>query len=123
MKAQRIIYWIATALLCGMMLFAASNYIFQHRAIVDVFVRLGFPIYIIYPLAAAKLLGLIGILQKRSKTLKEWAYAGFFFNFLLALSAHINAGDEILHAVPAAVCLVLLFVSYFWQTNRSARLI
>jgi hypothetical protein len=95
-----------------MMLFAAFNYVFEHDAIVDVFRRLGFPVYIIYPLAAAKLLGVVAILQTKSSTLKEWAYAGFFFNFLLALSAHINAGDPILHSVPASLCLVLLFTSY-----------
>ena len=121
MKAARIIYWIATILLCLMMLFAAFNYIFKHEAIVEVFNRLGYPIYIIYPLAVAKILGVIAILTKKSKTLKEWAYAGFFFNFLLALSAHINAGDEILHSVPASLCLVLLFTSYFFGKKTEAR--
>ena len=94
------------------MLFAAFNYIFRHELIVEVFNRLGFPMYIIYPLAAAKILGVFAILTKKSKRLKEWAYAGFFFNFVLALSAHINAGDLSLQALPAVICLVLLAGSY-----------
>ena len=109
---MRIVYWIATVLLCAMMMFAVFNYIFHHAAIVEVFVRLGFPTYLIYPLATAKTLGVIAVLTKRSTTLKEWAYAGFFFNFILALSAHIHAGDDAIQAVPAAICLVLLAVSY-----------
>jgi hypothetical protein len=112
MKSLRVIYWIVTGLLFLMILFAAYNYIFKHEAIAHVFNRLGFPTYIIYPLAAAKILGVVAIITKRSKRLKEWAYAGFFFNFILALSAHINAGDSSLQALPAAICLVLLAGSY-----------
>jgi hypothetical protein len=111
MKSLRIIYWIVTGLLSLLMLFAAFNYIFRHALIVDVFNKLGFPVYIIYPLAAAKILGVVAIITKRSKRLKEWAYAGFFFHFVLALSAHVNADDGI-NALPAAVCLFLLAGSY-----------
>jgi hypothetical protein len=92
------------------MLFAAFNYIFYHELIVDVFNKLGFPTYIIYPLATAKLLGVIAIATKKSRILKEWAYAGFFFNFVLALSAHLNVGDG--QFAPALVCLILLAISY-----------
>lgn len=112
MKSLRIIYWIVIGLLFLMMLFAAFNYIFKYELIVEVFRRLGYPVYIIYPLAAAKILGVLAIFTKKSKRLKEWAYAGFFFNFVLALSAHINAGDPSLQALPAAVCLILLTGSY-----------
>jgi hypothetical protein len=111
MKLQRIVYWIATGLLSLLMLFAAFNYIFKHELIVIVFNKLGFPSYIVYPLAAAKLLGVLAILTNQSKTLKEWAYAGFFFNFLLALSAHLNAHDG--QFAPALISLVLLLISYF----------
>lgn len=110
MKAKRVIYWIATGLLCLLMLFAATNYFFKYEAIKSVFVSLGYPIYIIRPLAVAKLLGVIAILTGKSRTLKQWAYAGFFFNFVLALAAHIAVGDG--QFAPALVCLVLLFVSY-----------
>ena len=92
------------------MLFAAFNYVFKHTLIVEVFTKLGYPTYIIYPLAVAKILGVIAILTKTSKTLREWAYAGFFFNFLLALSAHIHVGDG--QFLPALSCLILLLVSY-----------
>ncbi|MFT5750465.1 MAG: hypothetical protein ACI93S_001748 [Ancylomarina sp.] len=35
------------------------------------FVNLGFPVYIIYPLAIAKILGVIAILSKKYKFLME----------------------------------------------------
>jgi hypothetical protein len=113
MKTAKIIYWIATGLLCLMMLGSAGMYIFNHQAVAEIFTKLGYPTYIVYPLAVAKILGVIAILSKQSKTLKEWAYAGFFFDFLLAASAHINVGDG--EFIPAVAALILLSVSYFFD--------
>jgi hypothetical protein len=109
-KALRIGYWVATGVLCAMMLFSATTYVARYPRVANVFVSLGFPTYLIYPLAVAKILGVLAILSKRSRTLKEWAYAGFFFDFVLALSAHLVAGDS--QFAPAAVALLLLGVSY-----------
>src|SRR5687768_5225447 len=110
MKWARILYWVVAIPFAGLMLFAAFNYVFKHDLIVDVFHRLGYPTYIIYPLAVAKILGVTAILTRRSAALKEWAYAGFFFNFVLALSAHISVGDN--QFAPALICLVLLVILY-----------
>jgi hypothetical protein len=110
MKLLRATYWLVTGLLSILMLFAAANYFFKHALIVDVFEKLGYPAYLVYPLAVAKVLGVIAIVTKRSKALKEWAYAGFFFEFLLALSAHINVGDG--EFIPALASLILLLISY-----------
>lgn len=110
MKWTRILYWVLMVPFVALMLFAAYNYVFKHELIADVFHRLGFPTYIIYPLAVAKILGVIALLSNLSRTLKEWAYAGFFFNFVLAMSGHINAGDG--QFAPAVVCLILLAALY-----------
>ena len=110
-KKNRIIYWGATGLLTLMMLGSAGMYIFNYPMVSEVFAKLGFPIYIIYPLAFAKILGLIAIWTKKSQMLKEWAYAGFFFDFVLAIAAHIMANDG--ESAGALIALVLLFVSYF----------
>ena len=67
----------------------------------------------IYPLAIAKILGVVAILTKRSHVLKEWAYAGFFFDFLLAFGAHIAISDG--DHFPPLVATILLFASYFLE--------
>ncbi len=108
---MKIIYWISTGLLSLLMLFSAGNYFFNHEAIVGAFEALGYPTYIIYPLGVAKLLGLVAILTRKSPTLKEWAYAGFFFDFILAFFAHIMVGDG--EFAGALVAMILLFGSYF----------
>ena len=48
-----------------------------------------------------------------SKALKEWAYAGFFFAFILAFFAHYMIGDG--EQTGALVALVLLLISYVFS--------
>ena len=112
-KTNKIIYWLATGLLSVMMLMSVGMYFFNHAEVSETFAKLGFPTYIIYPLAIAKLLGLVAIWTNKIKALKDWAYAGFFFNFILALSAHvmIKDGDH----MGAIIALVLLLVSYWYS--------
>ena len=114
MKTNKIAYWVywtSTALFSLMMLIGAGSYFFNYEHVGEEFASLGYPLHIIYPLAIAKLLGIIAILSKKSNTLKEWAYAGFFFDIALAIMAHIHAGDD---DIPGALmALTLLMVSYF----------
>ena len=83
--------------------------------VAETFTTLGYPTYIIYPLAIAKILGLIAIWTRKSNTLKEWAYAGFFFDLVLAASAHIHVKDG--EYAPAIVAIFLLIVSYRCEKN------
>lgn len=113
MKATKIIYYISTALLTLLMLFSVRMYLFNHEMVVGFFKHLGYPSYLIYPLATAKILGLIAIWSNYSKSLKEWAYAGFFFDFVLAWSAHYFAGDGLVgYALPAIIILIISYGSY-----------
>ena len=108
-KRNKVIYWMATGLLSAFMIMNAVMYVIQNDLVSEMFVSLGYPTYLIYPLGTAKILGIIAILTRRSKLLKEWAYGGFFFNFLLALTAHLIVGDG--GFVPTLVAIILLLVS------------
>ena len=110
---MRIIYYVSTGLLTALMLMSAGMYFFNHGMVAETFQSLGYPTYIIYPLAIAKILGLIGIWTKKSDTLKEWAYAGFFFDFVLALSAHLHVKDG--EFLPALIAIILLMLSYTFE--------
>jgi hypothetical protein len=111
MDGMKILYYISTGLLTVLMLFSAGMYIFNHLEIVKAFEHLGHPAHVIYPLAIAKILGLFAIWTNYSKSLKEWAYAGFFFDFVLAWMAHYFAGDGAIGLALPAIIIVL--VSYF----------
>lgn len=110
-KSEKIIYYAATGIFTLMLMAGASMYFFMHEKAVTMWEALGFPIYLIYPLGVAKVLGLVAIWTNVSKVLKGLAYAGFFFNILLAISAHLHVGDG--EFVGAILPLVLLIVSYF----------
>ncbi|MEM6320248.1 MAG: DoxX family protein [Bacteroidota bacterium] len=110
MKRDKIVYWVATDLLSLMMTGSATMYILQYEEVARVFTAAGFPTYIIYFLATCKFLGVLAILTKKSRMLKEWAYAGFFFNFCLAFMAHMNSDGAL--AAPI-ITMILLFISYF----------
>ena len=110
---DKIIYWVSMGLISALMIMNAVMYVIQNEMVSETFVRLGYPTYIIYPLGTLKVLGIIAIWSRRSKLLKEWAYAGFFFDFVLAFTAHINAGDG--GFVAPLVAIILLLVARFYD--------
>ena len=114
MKSIKIIYYIATGLLTLLMLFSAGMYFFNHAEVAKMFSSFGYPTYIIYPYAIAKLLGIIALWFISNKVIKEWAYAGFFFAFVLAFFAHVMVGDG--EQAGAILAMVLLVTSYI--TNK-----
>jgi hypothetical protein len=117
MKAEKFIYWGSTALFTAVMTMSAGMYLFNNAEVAKTFGLLGFPVFVIYPLALAKLLGIVAVLTRKLESLTEWAYAGFVFNTLLAFGAHWFAGDG--EYAPALVVFVLVLVSYF--TGKEVR--
>ena len=111
MKTQKILYWIATGLLSLMLLGSATMYFVKNADVTLVFESLGFPIWIIYPLAICKIAAIAVILSNKGGALKQWAYAGLFFNISLAFFAHYMVGDG--EEIGALIAIVLLLSSYF----------
>lgn len=110
MKLMQSIYWISTGLLCALMLFSAGMYFVNTEQVKDVFLSFGYPTYIVIPLAIAKVAGVVTILWRKKRWLTEWAYAGFFFDLVLATAAHYYAGDGFGMSFYA---IFLLLTSYF----------
>ncbi|MFL5743913.1 MAG: DoxX family protein, partial [Niastella sp.] len=82
-KTINILYWVFTILFAALMLFSAYGSIIVNedsKKLIHDF--LGFPIYFIPFTGYAKLFGSIAILIPGLKTIKEWAYAGLFFDLL-----------------------------------------
>ena len=115
MRADEVLFWIFAGLLAVLMVGSAGMALFDYGWARDSFVHLGFPTYIIYPLEIAKLLGVAAVVSNASLFLKNLAYAGFFYHLLLALSAHIAAGDGPGMMVGAAAGLVLLAGSFHFD--------
>lgn len=118
-KTVKIIYWILTVLFALAMLGDAYGGITRQQAGVDVLKHLGYPLYNLPMFGIAKLLGAIAILQNKYRTVKEWAFAGFTFNFIAAFLSRAIVGDSIGLLVPPLVMLTVMFVTYyFWKKIR-----
>lgn len=111
MQIQKIVYYIATGVLTAIMLYSVQMYLRNPEMIVDYFESVSYPGYLVYPLATAKILGLIAIWGNFSKWLKEWAYAGFFFDVTLAFTAHMVAKDG--GELFSIIAFLALMISYF----------
>ena len=118
-KVTRIVYYAVTALFSLLMLMSAGMYIFAHDLAVANFNIVQFPTFIIYPLAIAKILGITAIWVNKYKRLKEWAYAGFTFNALLAIGAHLNVNDG--EHMGGVMALVLVLTSYIFYRRMESQ--
>ncbi|WP_103069218.1 DoxX family protein [Aquimarina sediminis] len=107
---MKIIYWIATGALCAILLYSAQMYFFKTEMVEGFFKNFNYPTYIVIPLAIAKVLGVIAILTNKIKWIKEWAYAGIFFDLVLASLAHYYAGHPVGLSVYAIVILIISYI-------------
>lgn len=119
-KSKTVLYWLFTVICCGIMAFSAIMYFTKYEMVVSFFKQLGYPSYLIYPLATAKVLGIIAIVSNLNKWIKEWAYAGFFFDGVLAAAAHISNKDGG-HIMAIALMLAVVLSRYFWKGKEVSK--
>ena len=117
-KTINILYWVFTILFAALMLFSAyGSIIVNEDAKKLIHDQLGYPEYFIPFTGYAKLIGAIVILIPGLKTLKEWAYAGLFFDLVAAVYSGIALAKAL---DPMMLFLLIWFVpgilSYiFWK--------
>ncbi|MGO3182808.1 MAG: DoxX family protein [Aequorivita sp.] len=112
MKAQKIIYWIATGLLSALFLYSAFTFLTNTSVIEGNYQDYQYPSYLVIPMALAKIFAIIFILLRKPKWVMEWAYAGLFFDLALASFAHYSINDP--GFTLPLVGIVLLLTSYFF---------
>jgi uncharacterized membrane protein YphA (DoxX/SURF4 family) len=83
---------------------------------------LGYPLYFVPFIGVAKVLGSIAILVPGFNRIKEWAYAGLFFDLIGATFSIIAAGGTIAQYGFMALPLVLGTLAYvFYHKRKAAR--
>ena len=90
-KSTNIVYWISTIVFAALMIFSASGGLQPSKpAIQLIHDTLGYPVYFIQFISIAKLVGCIVILiPGLNRSIKEWAYAGLFFDLAGAVYSGI----------------------------------
>ena len=75
--------------------------------------HLGYPAYFGQALVVFKVLGTLTlIIPQVPKTLKEWAYAGFVFDFIFAAISHWAIDGFGMQTVFPLIIMAVLLVSY-----------
>ena len=126
-KAQRrnqIIYWTLTLIMFLPATAGAFVELFTNgpASIVKIMLALGYPLYLMKILGFAKILGGIAILTGRLPRMKEWAYAGFSFDFLGATASHVLARDAAHALFPLAFFPFLIVSYYLWHKTAATPL-
>lgn len=112
MKKTKIIFWVTTTLIFlfeGLMPALTS----QTEMAKEGISHLGYPAYFGLALTIFKVAGaLVLIVPQFPKRLKEWAYAGFAFDFIFAAISHGAVDGIKADTFFPFVVLAILMVSY-----------
>ncbi|MBC7745010.1 MAG: DoxX family protein [Flavobacterium sp.] len=113
MKKTIIIYWVSTIIIFlfeGVM----PAFTFQTELAKEGIRHLGYPAYFGNLLVIFKMAGsLILVLTQMPKRVKEWAYAGFTFDFIFASASHgVVDGIANFQTFLPLILLVILVISY-----------
>jgi uncharacterized membrane protein YphA (DoxX/SURF4 family) len=106
LKTLKIAYWASTCLFCGVFLMTGTSYLLHTRVMVTKFQEIGFPLYIMNLIGILKIAGAITLLVPKFPRLKEWAYAGFVFDFVGAAWCHFAVqgfGEGVRLVIPITV--------------------
>ena len=109
--SRKVVYWTSTGIVAVMLLFALS-YLTGSAEVVSAFTKAGYPQHLRIILGIVKPAAAIVLLLPGVALLKEWAYAGAAFTWVMAFVAHYSAGDGAQIWVMPLVLLALLSVSY-----------
>ncbi len=104
------------------MLFSAIGELTLNETVVQSMELINMPTHLLYLLGTLKVLGVIALWFSPYKWLKEWAYAGFMFDFIGAIYSFIATGqlvfpDIIMAPVGMALCLATL---YLWRITTKS---
>src|SRR5262249_4555322 len=118
-RPRSIVYWVITAPILLETAVGAEWDLARIPLVREIFGHLGYPLYLLTILGIAKVLAVIGLVSPRTRSVKEWAYAGVFFVYAGAASSHyaIGEGGEQFWTPLAFASLTL--VSYaLWRGSR-----
>jgi len=122
-KNSNILYWTFTILFAGFMIWSSIPGIKpETKSIQFLHDFLGYPIYFIQFISVAKLAGAVVILIPGLYKIKEWAYAGLFFDLAGAIYSVIAASGKLEPGTLFILLpLALGILSYiFWNRKRNS---
>jgi len=111
-KTSKIIYWSGAIFMS--LWFGASGFfeLVKSPVVWDITLQLGYPSHFIYILGVFKLAGVIVLLlPNRLLRLKEWVFAGMFFDITFAFLSKV-AVLGLASTIDAIVAFIVLSITY-----------
>jgi len=111
-KTTKTIYWIGIALTS--LWFGTSGFceLTTNKLVWDITLKLGYPPHFIYTLGVAKVLGIVVLLiPGKLLRLKEWVFAGIFFDIIFAFASKLNVLG-LASTMDAIIAFVMVTVTY-----------
>ncbi len=114
MKKDKILFWIPTIIIFlfeGVLVALTSHSEMSINGITS----LGYPLYFVTILAVFKILGCLAlVIPQVPARVKEWAYAGFGIDFIVALISIIVVGGLNIGILMPIAFILLLIMSYVY---------
>lgn len=119
MKSRKIAYALTTGLVALAFLAGGVFDLLRTPEVLEGMSHLGYPVYFASIIGLWKVLGAIAIVAPGFPRLKEWAYAGIFFDLTGAAVSHAAVGDPASNVIAPLVILALTAAS--WALRPDSR--
>ena len=122
MKSKPVLYWVTTVILALGVVSGGISQAAHNQDTIAGIMALGYPLYFITVLGVWKVFGGLAILIPRFPRVKEWAYAGIFFEMTGAALSHAVCGDlgaSAFHLIAPLLFAILAIVS--WALRPESR--
>jgi uncharacterized membrane protein len=118
-RRRIIAYWVTTVIIAAEFAVGGVMDILRLPPFFAIVKHLGYPGYFSVILGVWKVLSAVAVLAPRFPRLKEWAYAGMFFNMTGAAASHLAVGDPPVTLVAPIIFTGLVVAS--WALRPLAR--
>ena len=121
MKIKMLAYWTATIVIAAELIWGGVLDLTRAGSVVSSLEHLGYPTYLLSILGVWRLLAAVALLVPGLPRLKEWAYAGAFFELTgAALSNLAKSGSLSSVATP---CILAAFAVVSWALRPQSRML
>ena len=120
MKIKTISYWTTTILLVASISPSGIAQMVHQPDVTTVITKLGYPLYFVVILGFWNASAGIALLVPRFPRLKEWVYAGIFFEMTGAFVSHAVCGDGVVNLIKTGIIAALRVTS--WALRPQSRL-
>jgi hypothetical protein len=112
LQRRTIGYWTTTSVVTLALVFSGLSNLARTTHMTEGLAHLGYPIYFTSILGVWKVLGAAALMAPGLPRLKEWAYAGVFFDLTSAVVSHAVVSDGASQVIPPLALTVATLISW-----------